>query len=166
MNLTYFLFFICIIVCTLIITYWAVKRSNSTSHFYTAAGSITGIQNGMAISGDFISAASFLGIIGAIALYGYDGLLYFIGFLFYYLIVISRYFISSASFLGIICAIALYGYDGFLYSIGFLVSYLIVLFLIAESFYHLGKYSLGDVLCARFPSNKVRGIIAFGTFII
>src|SRR5699024_2800695 len=121
MNLTYFLFFICIIVCTLIITYWAAKRSNTTSHFYTAAGSLTGIQNGMAISGDFISAASFLGIIGAIALLGYDG---------------------------------------------FLVSYLIVLFLIAEPVYHLGKYSLGDVLCARFPSNKVRGIIAFGTFII
>lgn len=127
MNLTYFLFFICIIVCTLIITYWAAKRSNTTSHFYTAAGSLTGIQNGMAISGDFISAASFLGIIGAIALHGYDG---------------------------------------FLYSIGFLVSYLIVLFLIAEPVYHLGKYSLGDVLCARFPSNKVRGVIAFGTFII
>src|SRR5699024_12363369 len=49
MNLTYFLFFICIIVCTLIITYWAAKRSNTTSHFYTAAGSLTGIQNGMAI---------------------------------------------------------------------------------------------------------------------
>src|SRR5699024_10785954 len=60
----------------------------------------------------------------------------------------------------------LHGYDGFLYSIGFLVSYLIVLFLIAEPVYHLGKYSLGDVLCARFPSNKVRGVIAFGTFII
>src|SRR5699024_11900806 len=91
--------------------------------FYTAAGSLTGIQNGMAISGDFISAASFLGIIGAIALHGYDG---------------------------------------FLYSIGFLVSYLIVLFLIAESVYHLVKYSLGDVLCARVLSNKVGGGVAFG----
>lgn len=127
MNLTYFLFFICIIVCTLIITYWAAKRSNTTSHFYTAAGSLTGIQNGMAISGDFISAASFLGIIGAIALHGYDG---------------------------------------FLYSIGFLVSYLVVLFLIAEPVHHLGKYSLGDVICARFPGKQMRGVMAFGTFII
>ncbi|MDY0395851.1 hypothetical protein RWE15_17495 [Virgibacillus halophilus] len=73
MNLTYFLFFICIIVCTMIITYWAAKRSNTTNHFYTAAGSLSGVQNGMAIAGDFISAASFLGIVGAIALHGYDG---------------------------------------------------------------------------------------------
>src|SRR5690625_7227141 len=88
MNLTYCLFVICIIVSSLIITYWAAKRSNTTSHFYTAAGSLTGIQNGMAISGDFISAASFLGIIGAIALHGYDGFLYSIGFLVSFLIVL------------------------------------------------------------------------------
>src|SRR5699024_12650699 len=88
MNLTYFLFFICIIVCTLIITYWAAKRNNTTSHFYTAAGSLTGTQNGMAISGDFISEAYYLGIIGAIALHGYDCFLYSIGFLVSYLIVL------------------------------------------------------------------------------
>src|SRR5690625_6027046 len=75
MNLTYFLFFICIIVCTLIITYWAAKQSKTAGHFYTTAGSLTGIQNGMAIAGDYISAASFLGIVGAIALNGYDGFL-------------------------------------------------------------------------------------------
>ncbi|WP_255259641.1 hypothetical protein [Lentibacillus sp. CBA3610] len=51
MNLTYFLFFLCIIVCTLIITYWAAKQSKTTSQFYVAAGSLTGIQNGMAIAG-------------------------------------------------------------------------------------------------------------------
>ncbi|MEC5425681.1 cation acetate symporter [Virgibacillus sp. C22-A2] len=127
MNLTYFLFFICIIICTLIITYWAAKRSKTSSQFYTAAGSLTGIQNGMAIAGDYISAASFLGIVGAIAINGYDG---------------------------------------FLYSIGFLVSYLIVLFLVAEPVHHLGKYSLGDVICSRFPSNRMRWIMAFGAFII
>src|SRR5699024_12774789 len=88
MNLTCFLFFICIIVCTLIITYWEAKRSKTTSHFYTAAGSLTGLQTGMAISGDFISAASFLGIIGAIALHGYDGCLSSIGLLGFYLIVL------------------------------------------------------------------------------
>lgn len=127
MNITYFLFFICIVVCTLIITYWAAKKSNTTSQFYTAAGSLTGTQNGLAIAGDYISAASFLGIIGAIALYGYDG---------------------------------------FLYSIGFLVSYLIVLLLVAEPIHHLGKFSLGDVICARFPSTKMRWMMAVSSFII
>lgn len=87
MNLTYFSFFICIIVCTLIITYWAAKRSKTTNRFYTAAGSLTGFQNGMAISGDYISAASFLGIIGMIAIHGYDGFLYSVGFLVSYLVV-------------------------------------------------------------------------------
>ncbi len=127
MNLTYFLFFICIIVCTLIITYWAAKRSKTANRFYTAAGSLTGLQNGMAIAGDFISAASFLGIVGAIALHGYDG---------------------------------------FLYSIGFLVSYLVVLYLIAEPVHHLGKYSLGDVICARFPGRQMRLMMAISAFII
>lgn len=127
MNFTYFLFFICIVVCTLIITYWAARRSKTTFQFYTAAGKLTGFQNGMAIAGDYISAASFLGIIGAIAINGYDG---------------------------------------FLYSIGFLVSYLVVLFFVAEPVHHLGKYSLGDVICARFPSNKIRFVMATGAFII
>jgi len=80
MNFIYFLFFICIVICTLIITYWAAKRSKTTIQFYTASGSLTGIQNGMAIAGDYISAASFLGIIGQIAIYGFDGFLYSLGF--------------------------------------------------------------------------------------
>jgi cation/acetate symporter len=86
-NLTYFTFFICIIVCTLIITYWAAKRSKTTNRFYTAAGSLTGFQNGLAISGDYISAASFLGVVGTIAINGYDGFLYSVGFLVSYLVV-------------------------------------------------------------------------------
>ena len=58
------------------------KRATSgASDFYTAGGGFTGQQNGIAISGDYLSAASFLGIAGAIALYGYDGFLYSIGFL-------------------------------------------------------------------------------------
>src|SRR5699024_751214 len=72
----------------------------------------------------------------------------------------------SASFLGIVGTIALSGYDGFLYSIGFLVSYLIVLFLIAEPVHRLGKYSLGDVICSRFPDNRVRVMMAIGAFSI
>jgi cation/acetate symporter len=57
------------------------KASSGASDFYTAGGGFTGPQNGIAISGDYLSAASFLGIAGAIALYGYDGFLYSIGFL-------------------------------------------------------------------------------------
>jgi len=75
-------------------------------------------------------------------------------------------FISAASFLGIVGTIALSGYDGFLYSIGFLVSYLVVLFLIAEPVHRLGKYSLGDVICSRFPGNSMRWIMAIGAFSI
>ncbi|HLR72309.1 MAG TPA: cation acetate symporter [Pseudogracilibacillus sp.] len=127
MNFTYFLFFICIIACALIITNWAAERSSTTFQFYTAAGRLTGIQNGMAIAGDYISAASFLGIVGAIALNGYDG---------------------------------------FLYSLGFLASYLVVLLFVAEPVHHLGKYSLADVICTRFPSNRTRFIIAISSFII
>ncbi len=75
-------------------------------------------------------------------------------------------YISAASFLGIVGTVALNGFDGFLYAIGFLVSYLIVLFFIAEPVHRLGRYSLGDVICARFPSDRVRGTMAVGTLVI
>lgn len=88
MNLTYFIFFIAIVICTLIITYWAAKRSETTYQYYAAAGSLTGVQNGLAIAGDYISAASFLGIVGAIAINGFDGFIYSIGFLVSYLAVL------------------------------------------------------------------------------
>ena len=70
-----------ILAITLGITYWASKRASSAVGFYAAGRQITGRQNGLAISGDYLSAASFLGIAGAIAVYGYDGFLYSIGFL-------------------------------------------------------------------------------------
>lgn len=63
------------------ITYWAAKRTRSTSDYYAAGGGITGLQNGLAIAGDYMSAASFLGISGLVYLSGYDGLIYSIGFL-------------------------------------------------------------------------------------
>src|SRR5215216_3669416 len=66
---------------TLGITYWASKRMTGTSTFYAAGRQITGSQNGLAISGDYLSAASFLGIAGLIYLFGFDGFLYSIGFL-------------------------------------------------------------------------------------
>ena len=66
---------------TLGITYWASKRTKSAKDFYTAGGGITGNQNGTAIAGDYMSAASFLGITGMVYLKGYDGLIFSIGFL-------------------------------------------------------------------------------------
>ena len=66
---------------TLWITKWAASQTKSASDFYTAGGGITGFQNGLAIAGDYMSAASFLGISAAVMASGYDGLIYSIGFL-------------------------------------------------------------------------------------
>ena len=67
--------------CTLFITKWAAARTKSAADFYTAGGGITGFQNGLAIAGDYMSAASFLGISAAVMVGGFDGLIYSIGFL-------------------------------------------------------------------------------------
>ena len=69
------------VLLTLWITKWAASRTRSTADFYTAGGGITGFQNGLAIAGDYMSAASFLGISAAVMINGYDGLIYSIGFL-------------------------------------------------------------------------------------
>ena len=74
-------FFLVIIVITLAITYWAAKRTRSTREFYAAGRSVTALQNGLALSGDYMSAASFLGIAGMVALKGYDGMIYATGWL-------------------------------------------------------------------------------------
>jgi cation/acetate symporter len=73
--------FLAFVVATLGITWWAARRSTSRSQFYTAGGGITGFQNGLAIAGDYMSAASFLGISAMVYSSGYDGLIYSIGFL-------------------------------------------------------------------------------------
>src|SRR3954462_5194352 len=73
--------FAVVLAITLGITFWASKRATSAVGFYAAGRQITGRQNGLAISGDYLSAASFLGIAGLIFLYGFDGFLYSIGFL-------------------------------------------------------------------------------------
>ena len=69
------------VVATLVITVWAGRQTRSASDFYAGGRQFSGFQNGLAVSGDYMSAASFLGIAGAIALFGYDGFLYSIGFL-------------------------------------------------------------------------------------
>lgn len=127
MNLTVIVLFLIIVFATLVITYYAAKRTQTTGDFYTAGGSLTGWQNGLAIAGDYLSAASFLGIAGAIALYGFDG---------------------------------------FFYSIGFLIAYLVVLFLVAEPLRNLGKYTIADMINARFDAKKVRGVAALSTITI
>ena len=74
------MFFI-FISLTLIVTFWAARRTSNLKTYYAAGGNITGLQNGLAISGDFMSAASFLGISGLVFSAGFDGLIYSIGFL-------------------------------------------------------------------------------------
>ncbi|MGF7030227.1 cation/acetate symporter [Paenibacillus mucilaginosus] len=127
MNATAFLLFLGIVALTLIITYFASKKTKTASEFYTGGGSLTGWQNGLAIAGDYMSAASFLGIAGTIALAGFDG---------------------------------------FFYSIGFLVAYLVVLYLVAEPLRNLGKYTMADMIAARFNNSRVRGIAALNTIAI
>ncbi|WP_296491717.1 cation acetate symporter [Rhodoferax sp.] len=73
--------FAAFVVFTLFITKWAASKTKSAADFYTAGGGITGFQNGLAIAGDYMSAASFLGISAAVMASGFDGLIYSIGFL-------------------------------------------------------------------------------------
>ena len=124
---TAIIFFIIIIALTLAITAWASMRNKSTSDHYVAGGKISGWQNGLAVSGDYLSAASFLGIAGAIALQGFAG---------------------------------------FYLSIGFLVAYLTVLLLVAEPLRNLGKYTLADMLTARFNRSSIRSTAAVSTVVI
>ncbi len=81
LNTAAIIMFLLFVGGTLLITYWAAKKTKTAKDFYTAGGGITGFQNGMAIAGDYMSAASFLGISGLVYLKGYDGLIYSIGFL-------------------------------------------------------------------------------------
>lgn len=80
-NWTAILMFVTFVLFTLGITYWAARRTQSAADFYTAGGGISGFQNGLAIAGDYMSAASFLGISAMVFDKGYDGLIYSIGFL-------------------------------------------------------------------------------------
>ena len=80
-NVEALVIFAFVLGITLGITYWASKRMTGADSFYAAGRSITALQNGMAISGDYLSAASFLGIAGLIYIFGFDGFLYSVGFL-------------------------------------------------------------------------------------
>ncbi len=80
-NWTAIMMFAAFVAGTLYITKWAAAKTKSAADFYTAGGGITGFQNGLAIAGDYMSAASFLGISAAVMANGYDGLIFSIGFL-------------------------------------------------------------------------------------
>lgn len=80
--------FLLIIAATMSVVVWSAKQTKSAADFYTAGGGITGTQNGWAIAGDYMSAASFLGISGMISLYGYDGFMYSVGWLVAYITVL------------------------------------------------------------------------------
>ena len=81
LNISAIIMFVLFVGATLCITYWASKRNKSAADYYAAGGKITGFQNGLAIAGDYMSAASFLGISALVYTSGYDGLIYSIGFL-------------------------------------------------------------------------------------
>src|SRR3954467_11369600 len=80
--------FLGFVAVTLVITYWAARRSKGAAAFFTASRRITGWQNGVAVAGDYMSAASFLGIAGLIAFSGYDGFMFSVGWLVAYLTVL------------------------------------------------------------------------------
>ncbi len=82
------LMFVLFIAITLVVTYWAARKSSGSAAFFAAGRNITGWQNGIAVAGDYMSAASFLGIAGIIAFQGYDGFMYSVGWLVAYLTVL------------------------------------------------------------------------------
>lgn len=81
LNISAIIMFFIFVAGTLYITYWAAKQNRSTKDFYTAGGGISGFKNGLAIAGDYMSAASFLGISAMVFTTGFDGLIYSTGFL-------------------------------------------------------------------------------------
>jgi cation/acetate symporter len=80
-NAVAIVFFGIFILLSLGITAWAARRTHTAHHFYTAGGGIGAVENGLALAGDYMSAASFLGIVGLVTTSGFDGLIYSIGFL-------------------------------------------------------------------------------------
>ncbi|NOQ16981.1 MAG: sodium/solute symporter [Methyloprofundus sp.] len=81
LNIAAIIMFLIFVIATIGITFWAAKKNRTAADHYSAGGGITGFQNGLAIAGDYMSAASFLGISGLVYMSGYDGLIYSIGFL-------------------------------------------------------------------------------------
>lgn len=120
-NYTAIAMFVLFVLATFVITYFSGSKAKSKEGFYTAGGNITGFQNGLAIAGDYMSAASFLGITALVFASGFDGLIY---------------------------------------SIGFLAGWPIILFLIAERFRNLGRFTFVDIAAFRLNQKPIRILAA------
>src|SRR6478735_3030898 len=88
LNVTALVMFLAFVALTLVITYFSARKSSGSSAYFAAGRRITGWQNGLAVAGDYMSAASFLGIAGMIAFKGFDGFMYSVGWLVAYLTVL------------------------------------------------------------------------------
>ncbi|ARJ57222.1 cation/acetate symporter ActP [Campylobacter cuniculorum] len=127
LNITAVVMFILFVLATLIITYFANKKTHSTEAFFTAGGGISGFQNGLAIAGDYMSAAAFLGLTALIFSYGFDSLIY---------------------------------------PVGWTIAWPVILFLIAERFRNLGKFTFTDVIALRLEEKPIRIVAALSTLTI
>ena len=126
-SYTALLFFVIFVAFVLGLSFYFARNTKSASSYYAAGGKIHWAVNGIAFAGDYLSAASFLGICGMIATVGFDG---------------------------------------FLYSIGFLAGWIVALFLIAEPFKRLGKYTFTDALNSKFNSRAITLTAAISTLIV
>lgn len=126
-SYTALLFFFVFVGLVLGLSFYFGRKKSSSSSYYAAGGQIHWGVNGIAFAGDYLSAASFLGICGMIAVSGFDG---------------------------------------FLYAIGFLAGWIVALFLIAEPFKRLGKYTFTDALNAKFNSRAITLSASFSTLIV
>lgn len=126
-SITALIFFFIFVGLVLGLSFYFGRKKSSSSSYYAAGGQIHWAVNGIAFAGDYLSAASFLGICGMIAVAGFDG---------------------------------------FLYAIGFLAGWIVALFLIAEPFKRLGKYTFTDALNAKFNSRAITLTASISTLII
>lgn len=126
-SITALIFFFIFVGLVLGLSFYFGRKKSSSSSYYAAGGKIHWTVNGIAFAGDYLSAASFLGICGMIAIAGFDG---------------------------------------FLYAIGFLAGWIVALFLIAEPFKRLGKYTFTDALNAKFNSRAITLSASISTLII
>ncbi|MGO1244584.1 MAG: sodium/solute symporter [Sphingobacteriaceae bacterium] len=126
-SYTALVFFFVFVGLVLGVSFYFGRKKSSSSSYYAAGGQIPWAVNGIAFAGDYLSAASFLGICGMIAVSGFDG---------------------------------------FLYAIGFLAGWIVALFLIAEPFKRLGKFTFTDALNAKFNSRAITLTASIGTLII
>lgn len=126
-SVTALIFFLIFVGLVLFLSFYLGRKTKSASSYYAAGGKIHWSINGIAFAGDYLSAASFLGICGMIAVAGFDG---------------------------------------FLYAIGFLAGWIVALFLIAEPFKRLGKYTFTDALNSKFNSKAITLMASVSTLII